>query len=197
MTHLYTRHDSFVHGTWLVYMWYDSFMCETWLIYKRDMTRSYVIWLFHMNDLVQRQTRGTCHLCDNIYICICIYVYIYIYMCVYVHICIRVICVTRTYMTHVCARHHSLICDMTHSYEWLRTMSKTRNVLCVWHDSFTSVTWLIHRRDMTHTLMTLLCKLWHDWSSTQSYAMYAAYAWHDSLICVTWPINMRMCDMTY
>jgi len=57
------------------------------------------------------------------------------------------------------------MCDITHP--------------CVRHDSFISVTWLIHMRDMKHS-----------------------YAWHDSFIRVTWLIHMwvvsciHMCDVT-
>jgi len=40
----------------------------------------------------------------------------------------------------------------------------------VWHDSFISVTWLIHVCSMTHS-----------------------YVWHDSFMCVAWPMHISVC----
>jgi len=70
------------------------------------------------------------------------------------------------------------MCDMSHSYvrhdsfisvtELIHMCDMTHSY--VWHNSFMCVTWLIHMRDMTHL-----------------------YVWQDSFICVTWVIHM--CDM--
>jgi len=76
------------------------------------------------------------------------------------------------------------ICDMTH--------------LCVWHDSFIYVTWLIFICDLTHLYM------WHDSSICVTWLIYICdmthlYMWHDSSICVTWLIYICIhivCGMT-
>jgi len=74
---------------------------------------------------------------------------------------------------------------------------------CVWHDSSTRVTWLIHMCDMTHPLG---CdrphsRVWHD-SSTHVCDMTHPHVWHDSSTCVTWLIHLcvawliHVCGMT-
>ena len=55
-----------------------------------------------------------------------------------------------------------------------------------WHDSFTSVTWLIRMCDTTRSQVTWrihMCGMTHS------------YVWHDSFTCATWLIHM--CDMTH
>jgi len=69
MTYSYAWHDSFMFGTWLIYMcdkthpyvWHDSFVCVTWLIHMCDTTYSHeslgsficVTWLIHTCDVTQ------------------------------------------------------------------------------------------------------------------------------------------------
>jgi len=72
----------------------------------------------------------------------------------------------------------------------------------VWHDSFLHVTWLVSRRDMTHSCVgpdlfffvpwerVLSC-----WSVIVQCDMTHFYVWHDSLLYVTWLIPM--CNMTH
>ena len=67
-------------------------------------------------------------------------------------------------MSHSYVRHDSFI-SVT---ELIHMCDMTHSY--VWHNSFMCVTWLIHMRDMTHL-----------------------YVWQDSFICVTWVIHM--CDM--
>jgi len=70
--------------------------------------------------------------------------------------------------------------DMTHSY--------------MWHDSCTSVTWLIRNCDMTPSYV------WHDSFTCVTWRIYMygvtdSYAWHDAFICVTWLIHV--CAVTH
>jgi len=55
----------------------------------------------------------------------------------------------------------------------------------VWHDSCISVTWLMHKCDMTHANMghdsyIRVTRLMHTCDTTH------AYVWHGSFMCVTW-----------
>jgi len=67
------------------------------------------------------------------------------------------------------------MCYMAHAY--------------VWHDSFISVTWLIHMCDMTHSYV------WHDSFTCD---MTHSYVWHDSFTPTprTQSIHAYICDMT-
>ena len=104
---------------------------------------------------------------------------------------------THSFTMHVCDMTPSFfirMCGMTHSYHayvlrcaegvtqrrlvsayCIHLLSQCLAFLratCVWHDSFISVTWLIHMCDMPHS-----------------------YAWFDLFVCVT--LLIRMCDMTH
>jgi len=80
------------------------------------------------------------------------------------------------------------MCDITPTY--------------VWHDSYISVTWLIHRCDTTCSYvcgMTHTC-VWHDSCIHVTYLLHMCdmthtHVWHDSYTCVTWLIHMY--DMTF
>ena len=84
--------------------------------------------------------------------------------------------------------------------------------LCVWHDSFMCVTWLIHVCDTTHSYVwretwricmgdtthcvwhdSSMC-VWHDSFICVTWNMTHSYGWHDSLcvmtMCVTWLIHV-------
>jgi len=79
-------------------------------------------------------------------------------------------------------------CDMIHSY--------------VWHDSFISVTWLIHMCDMTHSYVRhdLFIMTWHV--CIHMCAVTHSYVGHDSVtcvlrdafICVTWLSHVCVLD---
>jgi len=73
-------------------------------------------------------------------------------------------------------------------------MSLRRPVALLRHDSFMSVTWLIHVCDMTHS-----CE-WRDLLVCVTCLIYVcdmthSCMWHDSFMCVTWLIHV--CDMTH
>jgi len=158
MTDSYVRHDSFIHVTWLIlYVWYD------WFIF-REMAHSYVghdllicaTWLIHTCTTIQVSDVTHSRIHYNLYVWYDSFTHTIIYMC-----------------------------DMTHSHiqQFMRVTCKGS---WVWHDSFLSVTWLIHTCDMTHWIC--LTRLIHMCHVTH------AHMWYDSFICVTWLIHM--CDMT-
>jgi len=79
-------------------------------------------------------------------------------------------------------------CDISHT--WMRRMTHTN----VWHDSFISLTCLIHMCDMTHSYLwhaSFICVTWLIHISD----MPDSYVWHDSFISLTCLIHM--CDMTH
>jgi len=199
----YSLHDSFVFGTWLIhvchttqscvwydsfkcvtklmslartgramysYAWHDSFMCVTRLFHVRDMTHSYV-W------------PDSCMCVIDSFMCVMWFFHIYVYSYIW-HASFR--CVT--WLMHVCdmthshVGHDSFICW---SVTWLIYVCYLHDscvwpVLCVRHDSFTSVTCLIHKCAMTHLCMCV-CK-----------RMYV-YAGHNTLTCMTWLFHV--CDI--
>jgi len=75
--------------------------------------------------------------------------------------------------------------------------------ICVCHDTFICVAWLIHMCDLTYSYVrhdlfvcvigphSCTCVKWH----IHMYDTTHSYVWHDSFICVTWRIHM--CDMTH
>jgi len=69
-----------------------------------------------------------------------------------------------------------------------------RNLMCVWHDSFTCVPWLIHNCDMTHFDVgqnSFICATWliHTCGMTRSHVR------HDSYTIVT--LLFHACDITH
>ena len=75
--------------------------------------------------------------------------------------------------------------------------------ICVCHDSFTCVPWLIHMCAMTHlyvchdSFMCVQC-VTHRRNSTcirSTTTHIASYMWHDPYVCVPWLVHM--CDMTH
>ena len=157
------------------YLWCDSFMYETWFIdvcdmlrhgegspscsHTYDITHFCVTWLIHMCDMSQL------YICHNSCICVTccgmgsnppILWYVWHNSIP----CHSPIC----HMTDSYVGHDSFLCDMTHSYVWHDSF------ICTWHDSFTRVKWLIHKRGMTRL-----------------------HLWHDSFVCVAWLIHV--CDM--
>ena len=134
---IHMRDTTCSYETWLIHVRHDSFMwdmthsCETWLIHVRhdsfmwDMTDSCETWLIHVrhDSFMWDMT----HACDT----------------THAHAC-------TVFMTGV-SRHRVRLCDVTcsyvahppRSYIWMRSN--------VWSDAFISVTWRIHRCDVTHS----------------------------------------------
>ena len=118
--------------------------------------------------------------------CSCVWHDLFIYMTGPIHIRDR----THVYISH------SYVCDL--SCSWRTSRSRYRAVaqmthLCVWHDAFMCVTWLIHVCDMTHSCVwhdSFMCDMTHESRvtyliyTTQIWAMTYSRVWHDSLIYV-------------
>jgi len=144
MTH--SCNDALICMTWLIYVmtysyvWHDAFICMTWLIHV--MMYSCVK---HVCDMAHSYVwhPHSCAWHPHSYVWHDSFIY-EACMCVCVCVCVCV-CAPRV------DRHATIL-------------------ICVWHDSFVCVTWLIHMCDMTHL-----------------------YVWHDSSICVTRRIHM--CSM--
>jgi len=82
--------------------------------------------------------------------------------------------------THSCVSLWDSIVHVTH--------------LCVWHDSFVWVTWLIRVCDITHSCVwndSFVCVTW----LIRMFDMTHLCVWHDSFVCETWIIPA--CDMTH
>jgi len=118
-------------------------------------------------------------------------------------------------MTLSYAEHTAYMCNMTHSFIFVKGLNFMRSILhlCVRddafirvtrrihvcsmthsnvrHESFVCETWLIHIRDMTHSCVQ------HDPFIRGTYRIRIthSYVWHDSSACVTWLIHI--CDMTH
>jgi len=158
-----------------IYIYIHIYICIYVYIYIRNVWEIYT-YMYIKEIYIQM------HICICIYICI----YIYIYICMYVrffmygntrtykHTYIHTHVHTATHTSDMTYLHaavccwvaelvglHVPTCDMTHPYV-------CQDSLYVWHDSFISVTWLIHMYDMTHPYVC------HD----------SSYVWHDSFIRV-------------
>ena len=143
MTHVaqFVRHDSFIRGTWLIYVWRDIchacrvWICATWLIYMWDMTHICVArYMPHKSSVARRDS--------SIYatwlICMCDTTHPYLWrdssIRVRWHICIYDV-------IHSYVRHDSVIC-----VTWLISSScLSPTHLWLIH---VYVTWLIHMCDM-------------------------------------------------
>jgi len=101
-------------------------------------------------------------------------------------------------MTHSYRCHDSFICSHA---RWLLPL--IHDALCVCHDSFTCLPWLIHMCAMTHLYVrhdSVMCVPWRI-HRQKSYCVHstrihiASYMWHDPYVCVTW--LGHVCDMTH
>jgi len=107
------------------------------------------------------------------------------------HICINL--ATRWYVWHV--NENGLYRSVTDSFASVTWLIHPRDVThsCVWHDTVISMMWLVHMCDMTHSYVwhdSFICVTW----LIRMCAMPHSYVWHDSFMCVAWLIHM--CDMT-
>jgi len=84
-------------------------------------------------------------------------------------------------LTRLCVCHDLFTC-----VTWLipiRAPCMTRS--CVWHDSFMRVTWLVHMCDLTHSYVwydSFICVPWLVYMCDMS----RSHVWHDSFVYVTW-----------
>ena len=118
------------------------------------------------------------------------------------------------------------MCDMTHSalqnsparqtwlifmcVTWQHSFSRQKSVMSLAqtrlrerHDSFLSVTWLIHTCDMTRSYEwhdSFICMwhkncVWHEETRLRerhdSFLCFPSLIWHDIFCCLTWPILVR------
>ena len=123
--------------------------------------------------------------------CSCVWHDLFIYMTGPIHIRDK----THVYISH------SYVCDL--SCSWRTSRSRYRAVaqmthLCVWHDAFMCVTWLIHVCDMTHLRITIsnqgaftrahvpwLVHMYDmKYSNVHMCPVTHSYVWHDSFTCV-------------
>ena len=224
MTHACVWHDSCMHVTWLMYvcdmkcacMWHDS--CMTHVCLWKD-------WCMHVTWLLCQGEGEWNELC--MYVASVLYVsHTYVIQAWHEihmgHICMWLY-VTWHRVIYVCGSMSRDIglymyvawviyvfdvrLELRMCVTWLMHVRDTTHV-CVWHDSYIYVTWLIWQGegiwivlawymyvcDMTHAWM------WHTSFVYVTWLMYVcdvthSYVWHDSFICVTWLIHM--CDVTH
>jgi len=144
MTHSCVWHDSFMCVTWLIHVcdmthscaWHESFMCVTWLAHVCDMTRSCVWhdsfscmpWLFHVGDMTH-----PCVWEDS-------------FMCVTeTRLMQRATWYSNHRITHSCAWRDSCIIIIFMTWR----VHHYHVCVCVWHDLFICVKWLIRVCAMT------------------------------------------------
>jgi len=161
-------HDSFVWVTRLIYMggmthsyrWYDSFTCDNPLVYLTLLIRAAdVTWLIHMSDTTHSYVTTLLHTWHDSFV--------------------RPWSASRLIhtgdMTHSCVTTpHSSVTWLLHAvlgYDVAHLCVRQDSFKCVtghihiWHDFFTglsSVGWLIHVRDKTHSYVTTLLHIWHN-----------------------------------
>ena len=92
---------------------------------------------------------------------------------------------------NVCDVTRPHVCNVTLMNESCHSL---RITCCLWHDSFTRVTWLIHTCDMTHS------QGGHDSFTRVTWRIHTcdmthSHVWHDSFTRVTWLIHTS--DMTH
>jgi len=126
MAHSYVRHDTFICVTWLRH---DTFICVTWLIHVCNITRHHHLREWHYSLIWVTWL---------IHMCYMTYVTCHTYERAMLHTCWYVWHESFTWVTLLID-----LSDVTHSYVWHDSF------ICVRHESFIRVPWLIYRSDIT------------------------------------------------
>jgi len=117
-------------------------------------------------------------------VCVCVCVCVYVCVCWCVCVCVCIVCTCTCVCAYVLVYVCVCIWDSSGVKPWLMTFITHPYA---WHDSFISVTWLIHILDLTHahvwndsfTLCVCVCVCrWFEWSSTlRSFLFNRSHIW--------------------
>jgi len=181
LTHSYVWYNSLMCVPWLsctcvtclIYVddmthsqvWHDLFICVIWLSHMCDMTHSYVTWLIHVWQANQRTARSRkCHRMLQMSFSICFEPYVSAKE-PYVSAKEPYVSAKEPYVSakepYVSAK------ELYISAKGVERCSRWAPQ-CVWHDSFTCVTWLIHMCDTTHSQHNLYGTLFLSFSLSLS-----------------------------
>jgi len=69
--------------------------------------------------------------------------------------------------------------------------------LKVWYNSFTCVTWIVHKCDMIYWHIICCTHLWHDSSICVLWLISRRIAPYDAFTCLSWLIQMRAMTCSY